>query len=291
MAAKKKTTKDAAVEMPARVQHFNEELSSFLEGWQCVDSDVRVDGELVAELMGRIGERLVFVHHLSGPKAEVIDEALKHISCAASDARRLARQYEAAVEVQPLVVIIVEGKAKGLLQRLEVLCPDSLRLFVERRLSTAGRRARFLEELTPAVAPPTTKSVGEEESIPARGAEPLERPPAALAWDEVIARLDRLDPGLERVEEEGEMRWSQGGEVLCCVAFDLEGHLVGRIGTDGVQQSLSSDRALEVFLDWVLAHHIELTDGEEQEGLRHVELLPHPSEPLLTPEELAAFLE
>ena len=290
MAAKKKTTKDAVAEMPARVKHFSEELTNFFEDWRYVDSDIRVDGELVAELMGRVGERLVFVHHLSGAKAEVISEALKRISSAAADARRLGRQYAIDGEVPPLVVIIVEGKTKGLLQRLQALCPDPLRLFVERRLATAGRRARFLEELTPAAAPPATRPVGEAEPASADGEASLERLQAP-SWDEVIARLDRLDTGLEKVESEGEVRWSEGGEVLCCVALDLEGQVVGKIGTDGIQHSLGSDRAIEVFLDWVLARHIELSDGEEGEGLRHVELLPHPSEPLLTPEELAAFQE
>ena len=46
-----------------------------------------------------------------------------------------------------------------------------------------------------------------------------------------------------------------------------------------------------MFLDWVLTHYLELVEGVDGEGLRRVELMPHPSEPLLTPEEIAAFQE
>jgi hypothetical protein len=284
MASKGEKTMDVAPVIPARVQRFSEELSGFLEGWRYVDSDVRVDGELVAELIGRIGERLVFVHHLTEKKAEVIVETMKRVSRAANDARRLARQYRSGVETPPLIAIIVEGKTKGLSEQLGALCPDPVMLFAERRLSTAGRRARFLEELTPAAAP--SESLSHETEVLT-----TERPLLRPDWDKVVARLDRIDPGLERVGGEDEARWMHGAEVLCCVALDLEGHLIGRIGTDGVQHSLGSDRSLEVFLDWVLAHHIELTEREEQDGLRDVELMPHPSEPLLTPEEMAAFQE
>ena len=113
----------------------------------------------------------------------------------------------------------------------------------------------------------------------------------APAWDAVIARLDRIDSELERTGEEDEMRWSLEGETLCCISIGVDGHLAGRIGMDGVQQTLSTQRALEVFLDWVLSHYLELVEDGEEEGLRSVELLPHPSEPLLSPEEIAAFQE
>jgi hypothetical protein len=287
MATKREKTREPAVVIPARVQRFSEELSGFLEGWRYVDSDVRVDGELVAELIGRIEDRLVFVHHLTGKKAEIVGETLKRVSSAESNARRLARQYRSGVGVHPLVVVIVEGKTKGLTQQLGALCPDPVMLFAERRLVTAGRRARFLEELTPALIPSAPLSREKEALAP----EVFEESLARSAWDKVIARVDRIDSRLERVEGEDEVRWMYGDEALCCVAFDSDAHLFGRIGTDGVQHSLGSDRSLEVFLDWVLAHHIELTEAEDREGLRDVELMPHPSEPLLTPEELAAFQE
>jgi len=286
MATKGEKTREVTPVMSVRAQRFSEELSGLLEGWRYVDSDVRVDGELVAELVGRVAERLVFVHHLTGKKSEIIAEAMKRVSSAAKDARRLARQYRAGVDAPPLVLIIVEGKTKGLAQQLGALCPDPVMLFAERRLATAGRRARFLEELTPPSAP----SPPQPQETEARAQERApETSPARPTWDGVIARLDRIDSRLERVGAEDEARWMHGDEVLTCVALDADGNMFGRIGTDGVQHSLSSDRALEVFLDWVLAHHVELCEAQEGEGLRDVELMPHPSEPLLTPEEMAAF--
>ena len=105
----------------------------------------------------------------------------------------------------------------------------------------------------------------------------------------VIARMDRIDPELERTRRENEMRWKWREETLCSIAVGPDRELTGRIGTDGVQHTLGTGRALEVFLDWVLAQHLTLI--EEGEGLRNVELIPHPSEPLLTPEEIAAFQE
>jgi len=285
MSAKEEITKAAEHAMPARIKRFSEELSGVLEGWQYVDSDVRVDGTLVAELLGRIGERLVLVHHLVGTREEVTKAALKHLTRAGSDARRLGRKYEAGVGVPPLVVVITEGKTKGLVKQLSALCPDPLALFAERRLSSAGRRVRFLEELAPAVGADarTTRSI---ESPPSDQGEARSEVPG---WERVLDRMDRIDPALERTGADDEMRWSWEGETLCCVALDPGGELIGRIGTEGVQHTLGSDRALEVFLDWVLAHHLELTEGRGEEALRDVELMPHPSEPLLTPEELAAF--
>ena len=289
MATKREKTEDTVAVIPARVQRFSEELSGFLTGWRYVDSDIHVDGELVAELIGRIGERLVFVHHLTGKKVEIIGETLKRVSSAETNARRLARQFRSGVDAPPLVVVIVEGKTKGLSQQLGALCPDPVMLFAERRLATAGRSARFLEELTPALVPSAPRSLKTEAPVPELAPEVSEDSSAKPAWDKVIARVDRIDSRLERVVEEDEARWTHAGEVLCCVAIDSDGHPFGRIGTDGVQHSLGSDRALEVFLDWVLAHLVELSELEEQEGLRDVELMPHPSEPLLTPEEMAAF--
>ena len=291
MATKGEKTKDVAAVMSVRAQRFSEELAGFLEGWRYVDSDVRVDGELVAELVGRVGGRLVFVHHLTGKKSEIIAETMKRVASAANDARRLARQYRAEAAAPPLVLIIVEGKTKDLAPQLGALCPDPVMLFAERRLATAGRSARFLEELTPPIASLPPQPQKTEADDPERAQEASEGSLARPTWDRVIARLDRIDSRLERVGAEDEMRWMHGDEVLSCVALDSEGHLYGRIGTDGVQHALSSDRALEVFLDWVLAHHIELCEAEKSDGLRDVELMPHPSEPLLTPEEMAAFQE
>ncbi len=282
-----KSSRDAAVVIPARIRLFSEELSRVMDGWRHLDCDVRVDGELVAELLGKIGERLVFVHHLVGSKEEVTLGALRHVSRARTDARLLAPQFAVPVDIEPLVVVITEGKTKWMLKRLQALCPDPLTVFAERRFSSVGRRARFLEELTPAtvvVAPPSSPA----EAAPKQLEESVESVPA---WDAVIARVDRIDPGLERTGGESEMRWSWGGETLCCIAVDLDGHFVGRIGPDGVQHNLGTRRAVEVFFDWVLAHHLELLEGGEDERLRDVELMPHPSEPLLTPEELAAFQE
>jgi len=286
MGEKKKTSQTTAPAMPARIRHFSEELSCVLEGWQYLDSEVRVDGELVAELLGKIGTRLVFVHHVVGSKEEVVLDALKHVSRAGVDAQHLARQFEVPVGVAPLVVVITEGKTKGLLKRLEALCPDPLTLFAERRLSSTRGRARFLEALTPTggiVSPPAPVEASSDQQ--------RESAQSVPAWDEAIARVDRIDPELERAEGEGEMSWSWRGETLCCIVAGPDGHLIGRIGTEGVQQSLSTGHALEVFLDWVLTHYLELVEGVDGEGLRRVELMPHPSEPLLTPEEIAAFQE
>ena len=291
MGSSSEKKKAARVEMSERSQRYSEELSSLLPGWRYVDSEVRIDGELVAELIGRVGERMVFVHALKGRKAEVIGEVMVRLSKAATDARRLAREYRTSAETPPLIILIVQGKTRGLLRGLGSLCPDPVLPFAERRLQTAGREARFLEELFPLESAPSVlereASTPEEETASAVE----ESAQAGPGRDEVAARLDRIDSKLERVDEGGESHWLHDGEVLCSVSQDAEGKLIGRLGTDGLQHSLRSARGLEVFLDWVLAHLVELGDAGEREGLRDVELMPHPSEPLLTPEELAAFQE
>jgi hypothetical protein len=300
--AKKKTTKVAkpprstapkpsevsGTVLSDRLRQFSEELTGVLPGWTYLDSELRVDGEPVAAILGKIGERLVLVHHIVGSKEEVVLAALEQVSRADADARRLARPFELPVDVAPLVVVITEGKVKGIVRRLKSLCPEPLMLFADRRFSSAAGRARFLEELTPrgVVAPGLEEALGALMTGAQKTVESA-RPAAGLA--EVIARVERIDPALIRCGAEGDVSWSLEGEVLCSVALGEGGAVVGRIGVGGVLHAVGAGQALEVFLDWVLARYLELVEGGEEEELRSVELMPHPSEPLLTPEEIAAF--
>ena len=279
------------MEMSARARRYSEQLSALLPGWRYVDSDVRVDGEPVAELLGRIGDRMVFVHSLKGSKREVTGEVMVRLASAREDARRLSRLYRTEALASPLLVIVVEGKTRGLIRHLDSLCPDPVLPFAERHLKAVGRTEQFLEELVPAQRPPAAPESDADAPGPAPASVVGDEAPGAPSWEEVVARIDRIDSRLERREESGEARWVSEGFVLCSVSADREGQLFGRLGTDGVQHSLRTGRALEVFLDWVLAHLIEESESGDGEGLRDVELMPHPTEPLLTPEELAAFQE
>ena len=234
---------------------------------------------------------MVFVHALKGSKREVLSEVMVRLTIAREDARRLWRLYRTDALTPPLLVIVLEGKTKGLLRQLDSLCPDPVLPFAERHLQAVGRTTRFFEELVPAQGSHAAPEGEADAPDPASAPVAADDAPTGPSWEEVVARIDRIDSRLERREEGGDARWVSEGHVLCSVSVDPEGQVFGRLGTDGVQHSLRTGRGLEVFLDWVLAHLLEESERGEDEGLRDVELMPHPSEPLLTPEELAAFQE
>ena len=262
-----------------------EELARVIKGWRHLASDVRVDGDRVAALLGEAGGRLVFVHHILGSKEEVIRATLRCVSSAPFEAKRLAAQFSVDEAAAPLVAVVTEGKTQGLLKQLSALCPEPLVLLAERRLTTAEGDKRFLEVLTPALA--VTPAPLEVAGFPKERGAQL----SALHLEEFAARVDRIDPELERSARADGLFWSWDGQNLCSIEQGPEGQLVGRIGEDGVPHELRPDQSIEIFLDWLLARHLELQEPVKAEALREVELMPHSSEPLLTPEEIAAFQE
>lgn len=261
-----------------------DELARVIKGWRHLASDVRIDGDRVALLLGESAGRLVFVHHLVGSKEEVVRGSLRHVSQAGFEAKRLGGQFSVDEAAAPLVVVITEGKTQGLLKQLSALCPEPLLLLAERRLTTAEGDGRFLEVLTPqAVASPALAET-----------EPATRtlsPQLSKDLGDVMGRVDRVDPELKRERHGDEVHWSWCGEALCSIKLGRDGRLVGRIGEEGVPHDLTPDQSIEIFLDWVLARHLELIEPLEDGALKDVELMPHSSEPLLTPEEIAAFQE
>ena len=271
-------------ESSTQVSVHSEELARIITGWRHLASDVRVDGDHVALLLGEAVGRLVFVHHLVGSKEEVVRGALRAVSRAELEAQRLGGQFSVEESAAPLVVVITEGKTQGLLRQLSALCPDPLLLLAERRLTTAEANTCFLEVLTPQDVARTALVENEAalQTLSSQHSKNLE---------EVAARVDRIDPELKREARGEEIYWSWCGEALCSIGRDLDGKLVGRIGDEGVPHDLRADQSVEVFLDWVLARHLELTELIEGVALKDVELMPHSSEPLLTPEEIAAFQE
>ena len=269
---------------PTQADVHLKELARIIQGWRHLASDVRVDGDRVALLLGEAAGRLVFVHHIVGSKDEVVREALRAVSRVGLEAQRLGGQFSVDESAAPLVVVITEGKTQGLLKQLSALCPEPLLLLAERRLTTAETNSRFLEVLLPQGEARTTL-IGSESA-----AKTL-KPEHSKNSEEVAARVDRIDPELRRDARGEEIYWSWSGEALCSIGRAPEGELVGRIGEEGVPHDLSSDQSVEIFLDWVLARHLELIELVEGDLLKDVELMPHSSEPLLTPEEIAAFQE
>jgi hypothetical protein len=279
MGSKKKEQRaESELESQAQANAHLDELARVIKGWRHLASDVRIDGERVALLLGEAAGRLVFVHHLIGSKEEVVRGALRFVSQAEIDARRLTGQFSLDEAATPLVVVITEGKTQGLVKQMSALCPEPLLLLAERRLTSAEGNVRFLEVLSP-------QGVGRAALAESEPALQTLRPQLSKELEEVVARVDRIDPELQRDRSGDEVRWSWSGEALCSI------ERVGRIGEEGVPHDLSPDQSVEIFLDWVLARHLELFESVEGDGLKDVELMPHSSEPLLTPEEIAAFQE
>jgi hypothetical protein len=102
----------------------------------------------------------------------------------------------------------------------------------------------------------------------------------------LLARMGRIDEGLEaRATREG-MTWLLGGGAVCDVRVD-EGRLVARTLPEGEARRLEDLADLDAFLAAVLEGYLQqLPDVAPR---RNGGSAPEWGEPLLTPEELAEF--
>ena len=87
----------------------------------------------------------------------------------------------------------------------------------------------------------------------------------------------------------GGLAWFVEGEPLCSLTA-VDGHLEARLAGTDVPHSIRTRAGVDVFLDWLLAFHLERVDTSADLGeLEDVELVPRAPAPILTPEEIEAF--
>jgi hypothetical protein len=105
------------------------------------------------------------------------------------------------------------------------------------------------------------------------------RPGAEL----LLARLARLDPGVERAIGPNAIEWGCDGRPLCSIAV-AGGGLEGALASSRRPEPIRDRASAETFLDQVVGEHIAHLAVETGAGR-----LGTGREPLLTPEEIAAF--
>lgn len=267
-------------------------------GARAVDRDLRVDRRAVADLVLQSEEGLFLALMVDGRGEPCVARALEALACARRPGGMLARHLGLETGTLTTVLLVaVDGWSARVLERLTGLAGAGLRLFVQRRLESARGRTLILEEQgAPGVQLAAAAAAVPVATRPARVAAPdspfsgLSAETLGLALD-LAERIGRIDSAVDSERGAESVAWFVDGAPLCrlvVAAGRLEGHLAG----SPIPHRIHSSAAAEVFLDWVLAlhlEHLERTEGSESEGLEDYELMPSPPLPLLTPEEIEAF--
>ena len=284
-------------------------LGAHLPGLRLVDRDLCIDGRTVADFVGLIEGRPVLFLAMEGDSeqallrtGDAVDFALRHADVLWAHLRGVSpggeRLSGVCHETARTVLLSDTPFSASLLERLCGLdAPDLLVLQRRSLVSEAGRSEFFVaydlhRRGVPAPSPAT---------VPAPGLGDAQRflatLPAALAetGGDLVERIGRVEEGLECRAEDGAdggpggLAWFVEGEPLCSLTA-VDGHLEARLAGTDVPHSIRTRAGVDVFLDWLLAFHLERVDTSADLGeLEDVELVPRAPAPILTPEEIEAF--
>ncbi|MFT7479335.1 MAG: hypothetical protein ACI80N_002629 [Gammaproteobacteria bacterium] len=293
-----------------RRQDLERELAGVIRDFEIVDRDLVVGDSLSIDWLGFDGEgALVLVLWTAGEGGRVVLDLLDALAFVRTHLDVLARHWHLAAPEAPgadggpvpiddtahtpvRAVCLAEHFDTEALQRLSVWGSAELDLFEVRTVRSERGEGAYL--------------------VPARG--PAGEPGAAAVrasfFDGVpeqfhvlgrafIERMSRVDEGVKLVEGEGAADWFYRGQRLGALRAGevrLEASLAGSTTPQGVL----GEGDVDDFVDRVLARLVELSDDltgddddlaeiDDGDELEQVELIPMDSEPLLTPEEIAAF--
>ena len=277
------------------------DLRAVLPGFEAVDRDLSCDDRREAELVGRAHGRPVLVLRVDGRDDAAAVRALEALAFGARHGAELALHLEriepdtGAAGRDPAlpagVVLVSEvGFAPRTLERLRPLVGPDLLLFERRRLASARALSSFL---VPVGAPQVQPAPAPAPRPPAPESDALRRFVAALpdrcreTGRDLVERIGRVDDSLECLGDGEGLTWFLGGEPLCRVSCRA-GRLEAQLGGTEVPHTIRSSAGVDVFLDWLLAFHLEREDRAEGSA-REVELVPPAPERILSDEEIEAF--
>jgi hypothetical protein len=179
------------------------------------------------------------------------------------------------------VALVAEAFSARTLEGLALLPPDDLLLFEARRIDSAAGTQVRLARVHPTAArtedapPPTREEFLERVAETRRGTADL-----------LLRRLARVDAGLQASFAESLATFECDGHELCALEI-AEGSLRGWIPAIKQRLPIHGPDDADAFLDEVLREHILLL-GESWGS--HTPAPPRGrEEPVLTPEEIAAF--
>ncbi|MAF65365.1 MAG: hypothetical protein CMJ84_06870 [Planctomycetes bacterium] len=286
-------------------------LAAHLPGLVLVDRDLSVDGRKVADFVGLIDDRPVLFLALEGDSERVllrtsdaVDFARRHGQALGAHLRAVSVEGEGLPDVNPApartVLLSDTPFSASLLERLGGFGAPDLLVLQRRRLESSAGTSEFFVALDAHPGRELPRPLAEPSPLPAalddEGAFIAGLPPAlARTGQALVERIGRIDEGLEcrPLPDAGGM--PGGLEWLCeqaplCRVTAVEGHLEAFLAGSDVPHSIRTRAGVDVFLDWLLAFHLERL-GEPEGGaeLADVELVPRAPGPILSPEEIEAF--
>lgn len=232
-------------------------------------------------LLDELGRALI-VLVVEGRGDDTVLAAIDALSFARRSGDALARPNRALLprEITARVALVAETFSTRVLEALSLLPERELLLFEPRRTSSEGGARTRLARVDPAPARTPNPSAGRDSF--------LDAVPAALR-----STADLLLRRLTRVDAEIELAFTDSSAAVRCRERELcsltprDGNLQGEIPALDRRVQLRGLDDADLFLDEVLRQHL----ADLEKDLPALEFSPRTQaeEPLLTPEEIAAF--
>lgn len=232
-------------------------------------------------LLDDLGRALI-VLVVDGRGDDTVLAAIDALAFARQSGDALARPNRALVarEISARVALVAETFSTRVLEALSLLPERELLLFEPRRTSSEGGSRTRLARVDPAPARTPNTSAGRESFLAA-----VPTAPRSTA-DLLLRRLTRVDAEIELAFTDSSAAVRCRERELCSLTL-RDGTLQGEIPALDRRLPIRGLDDADLFLDEVLRQH--LTDLEKD--LPALEFSPRTQseEPLLTPEEIAAF--
>lgn len=252
---------------------------------EIVDRDLSVGRERSLQLAAVDGGgRLLIVLIVDEPSDEVALLALDALAFARRNVVVLAGHFRCArlrPELAPLLVVVARRFDETFAGRLGALDPRCVRAFELRRVVSARGSADYLAEIDPAGAAPHRERAAE----PAGFLEALDAAHRELG-ELLLRRIARLDHELEAVRRGGGIDWRLHDDLVCSVSA-RDGAIAGQVPGHPPLSGIGTRGEAEHFLAGAVQRYLALARGKPAASARVQGEFGR--EPLLTPEELAAF--
>jgi hypothetical protein len=271
------------------VRGLEDALVQAFPGMRVLERELCLPGGARADLVA-IDEtgRVVLVLVADGLAEETCLAALDLLAHGRMHLKLLTRHLAeplARADLEPRVFLVAQDFSERLKSRLAPLMSERVLLLEIRELSSSRGNRSYLVTLDPPALSSEPRAAAIEDFL------------AALAPDarglalSAVQRMGRLDHELECAVSALEVRWRLGERLLGALRR-TDQRLEGYLPRHGEPVAIVDGNALEVFLERALEGYLDLL-GEAREGedeLPEVEIAPMPAGPLLTPEEIRAFL-
>lgn len=253
---------------------------------EIVDRDLAIGrGRSIQLAAVDAGGRLLLVLLAEESGDEIALAALDALAYARRNAQVLTSHFHSArlrPELPPLLVVVAASFDDVLLARLGALDPRLVRAFELRHVASSRGAGDYLAEIDPA-GPAQPR---ERASEPAGFLDALD-PERRELGERLLRRIARLDEELQPTRRGQGLAWRLHDELVCSLTA-REGAIEGQVpGTASVAPIETRDD-VEGFLETIVQRYLSVIRGRPPGAPRGASSA-FGREPLLTPEELAAF--